>query len=807
MHRPATLPRWLKPWLAGFLLAGLLLPLLAGSGIRAASVAGSPTQPLPQSSEAVFHRAPFNQPDFYPLDRRPSADLYRPHAEWMGRLILPRAADMGTKADWSWIELEQTPPEHAELLGRRLRLQWAERPELESLVQAVSTDIHLAKAARDTAEASNVVPERLDGRRSVGPLESLAGARPYDDVTVRLNGVQLSADRLLISRPPVQISGRWSGLVQLLDEVDAEGLTTVRHFDRSLPGFNGPVERVRFPRQPPDRFGRRPFDANGLATSPFNREGWFVHGAPGPDGVFTVQSLEPRALTRLTPQCQLRSQRQALRYISHDNWGQPGLRPGALSTTQFCPQSRPSDWQIGDLGLVIHSFGGIGGRGGEPTPGWTVTGHFAFGRAEVVSDQLSGEPRLAITYHQIYANNPNGIVAGSQDWSAYMGNLQRGWLGLRPTSDAVVQLEGSLLGSLSLQSELISARYRSGDGGGVAVVTPSTSCVQDSNQALWIALSQLRRQFPGDAGEPRLQWLAEALDELLTPMGMVRADWRHNAEVSQKALLGVDLQTAGTSSSISSSPFSSSQKVRDALLSWRSMLPRRGHDDVAKLFIQADLPVRFLRTNGDWRHLGQMQGSEVALLPLAPTTLLGQLPLAGRLTRRISDALFPPPIGRGLGFTALVLGVYASVAIPLGRRSGLLKDPWRWPSPGRWIQQAVLLFLSPALIEELLFRVALLPHPLEGTPPLAMLGWGALSVGAFVLYHPLASRFWYPQGRRLFHDPRFLAQTALLGTACVVVYVITGSLWSAVVIHWLSVLTWLEPLQGRRWLESRHGTL
>jgi predicted Abi (CAAX) family protease len=28
--------------------------------------------------------------------------------------------------------------------------------------------------------------------------------------------------------------------------------------------------------------------------------------------------------------------------------------------------------------------------------------------------------------------------------------------------------------------------------------------------------------------------------------------------------------------------------------------------------------------------------------------------------------------------------------------------------------------------------------------------------------------------------------------------VVTGSLWPPVLIHWLAVLVWLEPLQGRQ---------
>jgi len=84
----------------------------------------------------------------------------------------------------------------------------------------------------------------------------------------------------------------------------------------------------------------------------------------------------------------------------------------------------------------------------------------------------------------------------------------------------------------------------------------------------------------------------------------------------------------------------------------------------------------------------------------------------------------------------------------------------------------------------------------------ASLAWIALSVGLFVLYHPLAARLWYPQGRQLFRDPRFLLQCSWLGLACALAYSLSGSLWWAVLIHWLAVLIWLEPLQGRQRLLS-----
>ncbi|TVS03393.1 MAG: CPBP family intramembrane metalloprotease domain-containing protein, partial [Cyanobium sp. PLM2.Bin73] len=205
--------------LAALLVAAVLLPALAPRPGHAA--AGTPSDPLPQSSDELARRSPWNRPESYPLEQRPDPGLYRPSAEWIGRLILPSAEEAAADGDWVWIELEQAPSDRQELLGERLRLRWADQPELQRLVRLVTTDIVLGEPARRAAAAGDVVPTRLDGRRQVGPLQSLAGARALDDVTVRLDGVSVGDGELRIARPPVQTSGRWTALVTVLDTASA----------------------------------------------------------------------------------------------------------------------------------------------------------------------------------------------------------------------------------------------------------------------------------------------------------------------------------------------------------------------------------------------------------------------------------------------------------------------------------------------------------------------------------------------------------------------------------------------------------
>ncbi|MEI6031982.1 MAG: CPBP family glutamic-type intramembrane protease [Synechococcaceae cyanobacterium ELA739] len=162
-------------------------------------------------------------------------------------------------------------------------------------------------------------------------------------------------------------------------------------------------------------------------------------------------------------------------------------------------------------------------------------------------------------------------------------------------------------------------------------------------------------------------------------------------------------------------------------------------------------------------------------------------------------AALTAPFGPVQGAIVLgLLGFFGLVTIPQALASGLLRPPWRQLTALSWLRLAAALMLMPSLLEEGIFRVLLLPRGLAGLAPLEQLAWAGLSVGLFVLYHPLAGRLWYPQGRRLFDQARFLVPCGLLGAVCVIAYASTGSLWAPVLIHWFTVLIWLGPADGGR---------
>ena len=48
----------------------------------------------------------------------------------------------------------------------------------------------------------------------------------------------------------------------------------------------------------------------------------------------------------------------------------------------------------------------------------------------------------------------------------------------------------------------------------------------------------------------------------------------------------------------------------------------------------------------------------------------------------------------------------------------------------------------------------------------------------------------------VFLEPGFLLVTAALGLTCTLAWRLTGSLWPAVVIHWLTVVGWKGLMAG-----------
>ena len=169
-----------------------------------------------------------------------------------------------------------------------------------------------------------------------------------------------------------------------------------------------------------------------------------------PVAEWTGRLILPAAL-RIEPTTTVIGRAEIKQYLAEKEFA--GLQPDVTRQTLWLSgsgsESGSSDilglWPVGTRGLLIHVFGWRKspreGKNGGVILG-LVTGHFAFGEAQVVKCPFTGELRWDIEYFQIYVHNPNGIISCTQKWHAYMGNLRRGWMFTVPVSDTIVQLPG-----------------------------------------------------------------------------------------------------------------------------------------------------------------------------------------------------------------------------------------------------------------------------------------------------------------------------------------------------------------------------
>lgn len=561
------------------------------------------------------------------------AGRYLPVAEWSGRLILPDP-DERRPGDGVWIAVENAPAPHQNLIGHKLWLGWRNTPSNADRLARTVIDIRFDQRARDSQAQGNVHPTRLDGWRQVGPLESLAGARPVDDVRVELRAPEVvgsgSQASLLVADEPRLLEGRRTALVTVVREVshdDRSARLRVRHYDPEAGAFTGPEVDMVFPRAAAKDAQHAPMTSvDELAGSPLNADGWYVSGEFGDDGRFHAESLEPRALFRIEPDRVAGGRATALDYLATENWKDTPRRKGTaqrvFADATASPGSGAPAWHEGDRFVVIHLFGAVSGQPGE-TAGPVRPGHFSFGTATIARDRFTDEQRFVVDYRQVYAHNGAAVLAGSHSWASYMGSLRRGWMYLRPISDVLLRFDpvtvpydfGGLpfdaLAGFVHELEIMTARYRSGNGTGAALVTPATSCVQDSAHALFVALAKFEERaadpriaswlasHPADAERfGRLRSLIDWLGSYLSPFGIERSDWR--------ASLGSTAITDGC-------PGSTPGQLACGLLSYNTMFPRHAHDRLIGELLDRGAAAWFLRTN-------QIAGVIRGFDPLAPTS-------------------------------------------------------------------------------------------------------------------------------------------------------------------------------------------
>ena len=576
-----------------------------------------------------YIKAKFNQPSYYPVRASYSAK-YMPVAEWLGRLILPDVTER-SRVNGVYFEVHHAPKLYKDLIGKKVYLRWSDRPDIQAYVNQVKIRIDFSQQAYQSMDRGIIHPIRLNHWRQVRALESLAGARPKDDVMVALsvvNVVRKPDISLYISREPILITGKYYALVTVT-ELFPNNCAVVRHYNPATGKFDGQEDVVYFPQVMPDRNGVLSATATKITESPLNRSGWYIYGAKNHQGMFTVRAIAPRTLFQLQPAKVISGLHKTTDYIHNKYWQGIRQKKGQIDSILLNPNNLPDtelidSYKEGDRLLVLHTYGGIGGNKQEFAPLGIFFGHFAFGLARVVREPITQELRFKIAYAQVYTQNTTGIIAGSLDWTNFAGDRQFGWLGSRPITDIIVKLDvldeynfdgvrRFPLNALAYQLDRMMARYRTGDGTGGTFVGPANSCVQDSCQALYQAINMILAEIDNNAqikawiaANPereqtkRLQRLA-ALNQAIKKQlisWQTRTDWVD----PYQSLIGTRLADRPVTT------------VINALTSWRSLLPRLANDSLAETFLNHGASLWLLQTY-------QVGGWDKDIEPIAPTKL------------------------------------------------------------------------------------------------------------------------------------------------------------------------------------------
>lgn len=573
----------------------------------------------------------------------PVGDWFHPgEGAWAGRLRLP-SPDQRRPDGGVWFEA-YSAPKGMEVPAEPLWLSIDVADGLAKMYfDRTKNIIDYAKggdAIRTAREKGNILPDRVAGwNPAVSPLETLAGARPPEAVNV-INGTptadtmevilpygKLRDGQLHTHREPIQIIGREVALVTFVSEPSGERIR-VRHWGGT--GFDGAEEEVGFvPTSRKNAPSPTP-DIAGISRSPLNPGGWYVFGEHV-GGRFVIRALEPRSLLDLREDKRIVGYDEGEGYILDKLFRKEPEKKGWGWSVRF--DANPGAvWNVGDRALVLHVFGAVEGQNGDNPAIVTplgrkkfYTGHFSFGGARVFKEPFTGEPRFDVDYRQVYANNPEQIVSGAMKWHNYMGSLERGWMMIRPVADAIVRHPafsrsfdfggGKLFDArdeLLLELDIMTARFRTGDGKGVALVTPWSSCVQDSNQAVYIALRRFQSWL--DKDPTAKAWLQSNYQQ---PEGkrlrslMVLAN-AYRSTIGEIAGFRDDWNAAVTSPlAIQTQPVPTLENFKRAVETRRTMLPPSAFYDLSTLMLRNNADVWILRSS-------QVGGALPNISPAAP---------------------------------------------------------------------------------------------------------------------------------------------------------------------------------------------
>jgi predicted Abi (CAAX) family protease len=281
----------------------------------------------------------------------------------------------------------------------------------------------------------------------------------------------------------------------------------------------------------------------------------------------------------------------------------PGGSKSPLSETapieKISVEHTQRTFRNGEVGLVVHLFHWITDPAGKKDVGplGLVTGHYSYGMYEVVREPITGELQFDVVYRQVYGQGPDAVLSSKVARAEYMGSFRRGWSNAIATSDVLVRaswLDNTVDTSSDTQvSNMVPLKifddtlslmlhaYRTGSGDGISSVTPWASCVQDSSQALFIAIKRIERALVASRGPEycknpdygRICGLAEKLkfqfdSSEIFKNSADRGDWLNNA-------INLDVRRSNATK----------QNAYETLQSYKTALPRNAFN----LFLSAML--------------------------------------------------------------------------------------------------------------------------------------------------------------------------------------------------------------------------
>lgn len=191
------------------------------------------------------------------------------------------------------------------------------------------------------------------------------------------------------------------------------------------------------------------------------------------------------------------------------------------------------------------------------------------------------------------------------------------------------------------------------------------------------------------------------------------------------------------------------------------------------------------------------------------------------ISQRVVTSLVTFPVGVQ-GWTP-ILGITAATTIGAGVGSvatGFIRPVEDYAPPDfTSLWRPLGAFVVPGMLEELIWRAALLPTPnapstvskiLQNaatlssiTPP--TLAFYKTAIAVLIIHvcsHPIISAAVYLRGKEVFADPRFLfLATIVLGGTTLSYIVSGGSVWAAAFTHGLPVALWRDVFSGEEALK------